>query len=71
MLIEVYEAEAISAAQTAKIMHQTQQLFWVLNLAWSEGSQLEGRHEHHVKCVGLAHCWISVMSALMMVLEES
>ena len=48
-LIQVYEGEAISAAQTEKIMHQTLQLFWVLQLAchtWSEGSQ--GRRVHHL-----------------------
>lgn len=49
MLIQVYEAEAISASQTEKTMPQTQQLFWagaVPHLTLSEGSQ--GRHVHHV-----------------------
>jgi len=60
MLIQEYEAEAISASQTEKMKLQTQQLIWAMmmmmtrmRLAWSE--VLQGRHVYHVECIGLAH----------------
>ena len=47
LLFQVFEAEAISDAQTERTFLRIQQLFWVLHLVWSLEC-LQGRHVHHV-----------------------